>query len=362
MVSTAGCDSIVYIDLIFNDSIVEQENYSGCTSDGYSITVNNTVYDVINPSGREEMVSAAGCDSVVYIDLHYTDTIFTDALYTGCVGDGYALMINGTSYNESNSQGVEVLTSMAGCDSVVNIDLNFMEMMERQERFEGCMGDGYFVIINNVRYDENNPTGTELITGGAACDTIVLVDLIFHKKQSFHEKIEINDQSDRLLDIGFIYSQLDSIVSVLWSPADWLSCATCMQPEYVGQGSGDLYLEIIDDVGCVHEIMLEIILIESNSIYIPNVFTPNGDGVNDIFIPMSDPSRDIQVLSFEIFDRWGGKVFSRGGLSITDERLGWDGTIGQKKEAASGLYVYVLQIDGEGNIPDLHYGEVTLLR
>lgn len=68
-------------------------------------------------------------------------------------------------------------------------------------------------------------------------------------------------------------------------------------------------------------------------VFFPNVFTPNDDGVNDVFIPNAI---NIEPKSFIVFDRWGGVVFS------SDGKTGWDGTIKGKK-ASPGVYAYVFK-------------------
>ena len=189
MVGAAGCDSIIYIDLQFNDSIVMQENYSGCTGDGYSITVNNTVYDDTNPTGREQMVSAAGCDSIIYIDLQFNDSIVEQENYSGCTGDGYSITVNNTVYDDTNPNGREQMVSAAGCDSIIYIDLVFNDSIVVQENYSGCTGDGYSITINNTVYDNTNPNGREQMASAAGCDSIIYIDLQFNDSIVMQEKL-----------------------------------------------------------------------------------------------------------------------------------------------------------------------------
>jgi len=89
------------------------------------------------------------------------------------------------------------------------------------------------------------------------------------------------------------------------------------------------------------------------TVFLPNSFTPNGDGENDILFLRGDL---IESMSLEIYDRWGEKVFES-----TDQSLGWNGTY-KDREADSGVYVYILEakcIDGQ-ELSDK--GNVTLIR
>jgi hypothetical protein len=174
-----GCDSVVTITLNFVATTGGSETYVGCIGDGYSVVVNGTTYDETNPTGSETLTGGGGCDSVVTIDLVYNAPTTGTETYIGCMGDGYSVVVNGTTYDETNPTGIDTLTGSNGCDSIVTIDLIFNPLPTGSETYTGCMGDGYSVIVNGTTYDETNPTGTETITGGS-CDSLVTIDLQFN--------------------------------------------------------------------------------------------------------------------------------------------------------------------------------------
>ena len=175
-----GCDSTVTIDLVFNNNTTGNENYSGCSGDGYSVVVNGVTYDESNSSGTEVLSNVNGCDSTVTIDLVFNNNTTGNEVYTGCLGDGYAVVVNGVTYNESNPSGTELLSNANGCDSTVTIDLTFNSSVTGSEAYTGCLGDGYSVVVNGVTYAEANPSGTETLTAVAGCDSIVTIDLVFN--------------------------------------------------------------------------------------------------------------------------------------------------------------------------------------
>ena len=168
-----GCDSTVTIMLQFAPAGFGNEDYNGCTGDGYSIVVNGTTYDEVNPMGIETFPGPGGCDSTVTIDLTFNPLGFGTETYNGCEGDGYSVVVNGTTYNEANPDGIEILQTSVGCDSTVTIDLNFLPTTMGDETYTGCEGDGYSVVVNGTVYDEMNPSGTETLTGINGCDSIV---------------------------------------------------------------------------------------------------------------------------------------------------------------------------------------------
>jgi gliding motility-associated-like protein len=86
--------------------------------------------------------------------------------------------------------------------------------------------------------------------------------------------------------------------------------------------------------------------------YIPNAFTPNGDGVNDYFFLYGQSG--VTVHSFKVFDRWGEKVY--------DGLFPWDGTY-KGQLCQPGVYVYIFSIGLFGHLEDDHRkGSVTLIR
>ena len=129
-----------------------------------------------------------------------------------------------------------------------------------------------------------------------------------------------------------------------WSPADGLSCTTCQTPIIVGNGSGQTVtytLTVTDPTSgsCIGDDIINIIFtVCENDISIPNVFTPNGDEINDYFDIKGTCESDSYL--FRIYDRWGIKVF-------TSEfgKLSWDGRTTSGMEAVEGVYYYVLQMN-----------------
>jgi gliding motility-associated-like protein len=114
-------------------------------------------------------------------------------------------------------------------------------------------------------------------------------------------------------------------------------------------------LHVVNEVsGCDNSSEPQDITVFESDIQVPNVFTPNGDGVNDEF---RVAYRSIKTYRIDIFNRWGRKVYSS-----TNPGQGWDGRIG-RGEASPGVYFYV--IEAQGFIKEERYklnGTITLIR
>ncbi|MEM9991181.1 MAG: T9SS type A sorting domain-containing protein [Bacteroidota bacterium] len=168
-----GCDSLVNIDLTFVDVIEQFLFYQICAGDG--IDINGIMYDRSNPSGTQEFTAANGCDSLLQVEVSFIESVITNIEPTLCLGQ--SLIINGTTYNETNLSGQETLTSRRGCDSLVNINLSYEDAFEYQLTETLCSDD--FLEVNGNIYDESNPTGTEMLTTASGCDSLVHVNLSF---------------------------------------------------------------------------------------------------------------------------------------------------------------------------------------
>ncbi|MBL7903337.1 MAG: gliding motility-associated C-terminal domain-containing protein, partial [Bacteroidia bacterium] len=94
---------------------------------------------------------------------------------------------------------------------------------------------------------------------------------------------------------------------------------------------------------------------------IPNVFTPNGDGVNEQW--KFELPYGVTLISLEIYDRWGRMVFERKGEVFPDTRfLIWDGYSTSALPCDEGTYLYILQTNNENQGPKENRGMITLSR
>lgn len=116
----------------------------------------------------------------------------------------------------------------------------------------------------------------------------------------------------------------------------------------------------IDDKGCLYTDELHIRVLLTSSIYVPNIFSPNGDGVNDLLAPSTDPSIT-GMEYFEIYSRWGELIFSATNFIPNQSNFGWDGTLRQKP-AIPGVYVYRLKAVNKRGQEFILYGDLTLIR
>jgi len=151
-----------------------------------------------------------------------------------------------------------------------------------------------------------------------------------------------------------------NIISFLWDHADLLNCDNCTDPIATMQQTTQFNVTATNQYGCQDSAHVIIdVLCDKSQVFIPNTFTPNGDGQNDIFYPRGIGIK--VVKSFRIYNRWGQLVFERDDIQLNDEHSGWDGTFNGAKPVAD-TYVYAMDaICDNGSLIDWK-GDVTLIR
>ena len=113
-------------------------------------------------------------------------------------------------------------------------------------------------------------------------------------------------------------------------------------------------------MGCSERDSVLVIVEKLRPIYIPNVFSPDFDGVNDNFTIYGNAAA-LEVKRLEIFDRWGNQVYQASNFPLNDNFLGWDGRI-NGEQATAGVYAFYTQIEFIDGVIMLYEGSITLMR
>ncbi|MBK7426631.1 MAG: gliding motility-associated C-terminal domain-containing protein [Saprospiraceae bacterium] len=153
---------------------------------------------------------------------------------------------------------------------------------------------------------------------------------------------------------------VSNISSFIWDPTTWLSCTECLDPFASPIENTTYTLTIYDLNGCPASDEIEIRVDSRANIFIPDIFSPNGDNINDVFMIFTDPGVK-RIVELKIYDRWGEKVFELDDFLPNDPLFGWDGNFKGKpmNPAVFVYYTYAELINGR--IVFLK-GDVTLYR
>jgi gliding motility-associated-like protein len=151
-----------------------------------------------------------------------------------------------------------------------------------------------------------------------------------------------------------------SLGSSWWEPTSFLSCSNCAAPVVTPPYSMKYAFIAENEHACFDTVFVDIKTFAGGSVDIPNAFTPNADGHNDVFYVMGN--KDIKLLKdFSVFNRWGQKVFQVSNAPANDPAYGWNGKMPNGQAAEEGTYVYyVMIVFGDGH-SQLFKGTVTLL-
>lgn len=196
---------------------------------------------------------------------------------------------------------------------------------------------------------------------GCSQDTILFlsvvssIDVIMMPQDT---AIEFGD----VIELSYTTNPIRNIQSIQWA-GDSVYFRTSQTTPALPTNSGYYSISLIDEFGCPtsDSSFVSIIKEYDGRFYVPNAFSPNDDGFNDIFYIYSKPNTIETIESLQIFNRWGEIVFGNGEHQPDDPSKGWDGKLNGRFMKPS-VFVWKAKVrflDGEARI---YYGDVTLLK
>ncbi len=384
--SVNGCDSTVFVNLTFGTVVVD---LTPVLCPGESIFINGTLYFLGNPTGTEVFTNGSylGCDSTVNVSLSY----FPEAVgyFETTLQPGESITVNGTVYDQSNPAGVEIIAngSYTGCDSTIFVTLTFEGTLTASADLVAptCKNDSDgSAAINSI--SGGTPPYALSLDGGNSMQVTVFPFIFENLEAGFHQltiqdadgnvtvqQLLIPEPPELLLDLGedlTISLGESTLVSAnasfpvaawLWSPADYLDCTDCGSPTVVAPAGDITYtLTATSAQGCSVTDEVTVFVKKSRKIFVPNAFSPNGDGFNDYLTVFAGP-QVLTIKSFLLFDRWGNNLFEYYNLPPNDVARGWDGNYRGKKMDV-GVYVWFAEVEFLDGKVIIFKGDVTLVR
>ncbi len=156
-----------------------------------------------------------------------------------------------------------------------------------------------------------------------------------------------------------VYSK-NPIKEYYWTPDEYFDYPNNRKQTISLSNSVNITVEAVDDHGCSDVSDLWIRVKELPDVFIPNIFSPNNDDINDYFY-MKSGAGVKNILKLMIYDRWGNKMYEKQNLRQNVSIDGWDGKC-NGREVLSGVYVYRFVIElNNGEIINLT-GDVTLTK
>ena len=124
-----------------------------------------------------------------------------------------------------------------------------------------------------------------------------------------------------------------SIDSLYWVTGLDIDCDTCWSQFVRPLSTASYSVTVLDEFGCSDGDDLTVYVDKQRDIFIPNVFSPNNDGLNDIVYVNANNRNIVSIKQFSIFDRWGEMVYEANNFQANDPSFGWDGKFNTKAPA-----------------------------
>lgn len=182
-------------------------------------------------------------------------------------------------------------------------------------------------------------------------------------KVIIHQLPTVTAGADQTLIAGSV-AQLEAtgtlIQRYLWTPGYTLDCDTCAKTLAHMLNTTVYTITVTSDFGCkAYDTVRINIFCNTSQIFIPNSFTPNGDGQNDVFYPRG--SGVDKIIAFRIYNRWGELLFERTNFEVNDVTKAWDGSYNGNSPKPD-VYVYMLEATCDTGEPLFLKGDVTIIR
>jgi gliding motility-associated-like protein len=290
----------------------------------------------------ETILSGEGgeCDTLLLLTVAESDWITRETEVEICPGGEYE--IRGEVLTEAG-QYEFVLPADEGCDTLLNLQLIWSDYPERVREISLCPGEAYEfqgeVLTEAGDYDfvlPSTSTGSDTLLQIQIAEAVLPESEILGPDRVCEgESIELRaSPPEELEQVFWNTGQSSTIIQVYESGLYSFEAKTAADCRvYAEKWIGDC---------------------PSRKIYIPNAFSPNYDGINDLWEIYSKST--LEWAEVKIFNRWGGKVYE-----AQSGEISWDGKM-DGEEMPQGVYLYTLWVEYEDGYRERLSGEFLLMR
>lgn len=280
-----------------------------------------------------------------------------------------------------------VLNNDNGCESIdevlVTIDETGLNAIFSSAQSPTCFGDRDGLIsidsvgggtapllyslnggpFNSSPVFSNLEAGTYELTvqDGTGCELITMVTVEPGNDLSVNLGddlvIKLGDEVQLEADIPVAE---DQIFSFDWSMTDSIDCPTCLTFDIMPFSTSTFFATVVDVNGCVATDEITIFVDRPDEVFIPNIFSPNDDGSNDVFMIFGGDDV-LLVRKFYVFDRWGDVVFEVENVPANDPNFGWEGDY-KGSDLNAAVFVYMAEIVFIDGSTKLFKGDVVLMK
>jgi PDZ domain-containing secreted protein len=354
LTNSAGCDSIVTLDLTINQTLSGTDVISSCDSITW---IDGITYTASNNSATFTIQTANGCDSTVTLNLTINQGSTGTDVISSCDSITW---IDGITYSTNNNTATFTLQTANGCDSVVTLDLAINQTLSGTDVISSCDS---ITWIDGITYTTSNNTANYTFSNAAGCDSIVTLNLTISSGFLSEETISACDSllwsvnGNTYTQNGIYYDSLQSSngcdslykldLIVNSSSSSLFSTSSCLSYTWNGQTllATGIYIDTnVNAAGCLQYDSLDLTITT-----IPNVFnqvacdsfawngtsyntsgtyTTSGACVDTLNLTINNSSTSISSLSSCDSVNWNGLTYSVTGIYnfITTNSVGCDST------------------------------------
>lgn len=340
-----GCDSVITTVLTVTPGYSVTITPSICTGDTFFLPWGG--FTTSPGTYVDTMQSVAGCDSVITVNLSVSSVLTSTQNVSICAGNTFTLP-GGTIVSTAGTY-TDTIPSSGGCDSIITTNLSVQANSSSVQNPVICSGNPFVLPGGSTATVTGTYTDTLLSANG--CDSIITTNLTVNPTPAAVVSADVTITSGQSITLtasgGGTYS---------WSPSTGLSNSTSasviadpMNSTYycvTVTGAGNC-----DDTACV----MVTVNIVCGTFYLPNAFSPNNDGDNDIFRAYVNPQCVVDYR-LSVYNRWGEKVFE-----TYDVKEGWNGEF-RGTGSNTAVYAYKCKVEfTNGQVKELQ-GNVSLVR
>ncbi|MFK7773738.1 MAG: gliding motility-associated C-terminal domain-containing protein, partial [Saprospiraceae bacterium] len=362
-------------------------NDNGCQNEAQILVNENTIPPLAVASSMEqfdcltESITLSGQGSSVGIPFTYewfgntlidnattlSPTIYTPGNYTivvtdnenGCTNTAEIFIAENENIPTSaiieivdplcyGDQGSLTIISVEGGEAPYLYSIDGGQNFSTSNYFPNLVGGNYTVLIQDV--------------AGCQWEDEVLIEPILSELYVQLAPDEYLELGDNYQLLAFTNIDTSQIAQINWSPSDGLSCTNCLNPIIENIVNEIEYtITVVSDDGCKASDQIVLQVNPTKEIYIPNAFSPNDDGINDLFMIYANHAKVKQINTFQIYDRWGEQIFSAQNFIPNDPAFSWDGRF-KTKQLNPAVFIYFAEIEFIDGKTELFKGDVTLIR
>jgi len=397
--ASSGCDSIHNLFLIPTNQEETTASYTLCPGDSLAV-----FGSFIKEAGifSEMFTGTSGCDSLHTIVLEFTDELATDISTTpSCLesneGRVELNIIGGmgpyTTFWEGNNRGNALafdnlepgiydltVNDVLGCQTNQQIEITAIPTPEISSEILSisCFGanDGAVELFANQPNLTYSLDGINYSREASFLNLSPATYQVFIKDETgcnYMEEFTLYEPVplavtlpiERTISLGatiqLVPVTTTENVNYDWAASSSLSCLDCENPVASPLEDTQYTLTIYDENNCEGQAQILVRVDDNKKVFVPNVFSPDDDGLNDNFSILTIEGPVQEVTTFKIYDRWGNLIYEANNFDPLDEKFGWNGHY-KGKPMDNGVFIYYAIIKYIDGTEEELTGDITLTK